>query len=155
MLQPLGAACYFGSAGNELQGMLATSLFKSLRDCRSEPSKFKDTYYSEACNILKEYQDEILKLQETCYVYDNISNTFMHDCSIPRQHLNWARVRFIFFSRYGTDIMRKIGDFKKNDLYAILDEVMKSQEKLGTVSANRRKSIKEKNLLSTSKTRTE
>jgi len=70
-MQPLGASCYFGSGGNELQGMLATSLFKSLRECRSAPLKFHETYIADACRLLEQYQAEIADLQLTCFVYDD------------------------------------------------------------------------------------
>lgn len=151
VVQPLGASCYFGSGGNELQGMLATTLLKSLRECRTEPQKFGDTYIDESSNMLSEYQHEIARLQNTCYVYDGATQKLKNDVSLtPRHNLNWPRMKFVFYSRYGSDISRKIGPLKKSRLYSLLDQIMQKQEKIG--SNARRKSIKEKNLSSNTKT---
>ena len=59
-------------------------------------------------------------------------------------------MKFVFYSRYGSDISRKIGPLKKSRLYSLLDQIMQKQEKIGTNA--RRKSIKEKNLSSNTKT---
>lgn len=147
VLEPFGSSAYFGCCGSELQGMLATALFSALRECRSAPSKFHSTFVNEGHSIISKYENEISNARVTCGVYDALSGdvNYVPDLAPARQHLSWPRTKHAMLQRFGSDMVRKVGNVPKKSFFQMLDEIMKEQKKIcPSKGSSGRKSIKEK-----------